>query len=443
MKFILAVLSSLVLLAPAPVRAADSSPRAAAPATPATLIYAGRVFDSEAGQMLGPRLILVQDGRIAEMGSALAVPPGTRRLDLRGYTVLPGLIEAHAHLLMEHPGDEHNTLTVTKAVAIEGDPLRALRGAARARSYLEAGYTTVRDLGNAGRYADVALKRAIDEGSVPGPRLFVSGPGLAPEGGQVPDLAPGQGAIVDGDYRVVRGVEDARQAVREHAYHGVDLIKIYSNSSPNKTLLSVEEMRAIVDEAHLYKLKVTAHATTDAAIARALDAGVDAIEHGYVVSDATLRRMRDRAVPLVPTDMDLLLAEKQVRKLAMPLTQEGIAALAKPFHERLRRARAAGVAIAAGSDMYMNLGLNRGEAARRVLFAYREAGLAPRDILQAATINGARLLGELAGSGLGVLEKGAHADIIAVRGDPLEDLEALGQVVFVMKGGQVVRAPAP
>lgn len=415
MKFILAVLSSLVLLAPVPVRAADSSSRAAAPATPATLIYAGRVFDSEAGQMLGPRLILVQDGRIAEIGSALAVPPGTRRLDLRDYTVLPGLIEAHAHLLMEHPGDEHNTLTVTKAVAIEGEPLRALRGAARARSYLEAGYTTVRDLGNAGRYADVALKRAIAEGSVPGPRLFVSGPGLAPEGGQVPDLAPGQGAIVDGDYRVVRGAEDARQAVREHVYHGVDLVTLYSDSAPNKTVLSVDEMRAIVGEAHRYGLKVSAHAGADDAVARALDAGVDAIEHGDGASEATLGRMERQAVPLV----------------------------AASSHEALRRAHAAGVALAAGSDLTATRGLPRGDAARQLLASWREAGLAPRDILQAATINGARLLGAAAGSGLGVLEKGAHADIVAVRGDPLEDLEALGQVVFVMKGGQVVRAPAP
>lgn len=415
MKFILAVLSSLVLIAPVPVRAADSSSRATAPATPATLIYAGRVFDSEAGQMLGPRLILVQDGRIAEIGSALAVPPGTRRLDLRDYTVLPGLIEAHAHLLMEHPGDEHNTLTVTKAVAIEGEPLRALRGAARARSYLEAGYTTVRDLGNAGRYADVALKRAIAEGSVPGPRLFVSGPGLAPEGGQVPDLAPGQGAIVDGDYRVVRGAEDARQAVREHVYHGVDLVTLYSDSAPNKTVLSVDEMRAIVGEAHRYGLKVSAHAGADDAVARALDAGVDAIEHGDGASEATLGRMGRQAVPLV----------------------------AASSHEALRRAHAAGVALAAGSDLTATRGLPRGNAARQLLASWREAGLAPRDILQAATINGARLLGAAAGSGLGVLEKGAHADIVAVRGDPLEDLEALGQVVFVMKGGQVVRAPAP
>lgn len=139
---------------------------------------------------------------------------------------------------------------------------------------------------------------------------------------------------------------------------------------------------------------------------------------------------------LVPTDMDLSLTEKQVRKLNMPLDAAQIAALAVPFHERLMRARRAGVMIAAGSDIYMGLGPNRGDAAKRVLFAYAEAGMPAREILQAATWHGGRLLGDL---GLGVLVKGAHADIIAVRGDPLADLAAIERVVFVMKAGQIVR----
>lgn len=426
MKPIRAFLLSIALINAQPVLAAE----------PVLALKAGRVFDSRSGLVGGPQVILVQDGKITAMGHSLAVPDGARTIDLGRYTVMPGLIESHAHLLQEHPGDEHNTLTVAKAVAMEGDALRALRGAARARSYLEAGYTTIRDLGNAGRFADVALKRAIEEGSVPGPRLYVSGPGLAPEGGQVPNLAPGHAAIVDGDYRIVRGVEDARQAVRESVYYGADLIKIYSNSSPNRTMLSVAEMRTIVDEAHLYKMKVTAHATTDAAIARALEAGVDAIEHGYVVTDMTLKEMRRRGVYLVPTDMDFDLTEKQVRKLAMPLSRDQIAALAKPYHERLRRARNAGVAIAAGSDMYMALGPPRGAAAKRVLFAYKDAGLETREILQAATINGAKLLGE---PKLGILEAGAYADIVAVEGNPIEQLEAVEQVVFVMKAGIIIK----
>ncbi|MEW6762779.1 MAG: amidohydrolase family protein [Pseudomonadota bacterium] len=352
-----------------------------------TLIYAGRVFDSEGGRMLGPRLILVQDGRIAEIGSAIAVPPGTRRIDLRAYTVLPGLIESHAHLLVD----------ASAPPAAVGETLRALRGAGHARSYLEAGYTSVRNLGKAGRYADVALKRAIEEGSVPGPRLFVSGPSLAP-------------GAAGGDERVVRGADDARAAVREHARQGVDLIRIDANGVDDATM-SLEEMQAAVGEAHAAKLKVTAYATSDAAIARALEAGVDAIEHGEAASSETLHRMRQESVPMVPL---------------------------QPFGERLRQAQAAGVTLAAGSDASAQP--QRGDAARRALLAWVEAGLAPRDILQAATINSARLLGV---PGLGVLNAGAHADIIAVQGDPMVELEALNRVVFVMKAGQPVRAPAP
>lgn len=430
MKAICTFLLSLALIDAQPVLAAE----------PVVALKAGRVFNSRSGLVGGPQIILVQGGKITAMGHALTVPEGAKTVDLGRYTVMPGLIESHAHLLQEHPGDEHNTLTVTKAVVMEGDALRALRGAARARSYLDAGYTTVRDLGNAGRFADVALKRAIEEGSVPGPRLYVSGPGLAPEGGQVPNLAPGHATVIDGDYRIVRGVEDARQAVRENLYYGADLIKIYSNSSPNKTMLSVAEMKTIVDEAHLYKMRVTAHATTDAAIVRALEAGVDAIEHAYVVTDATLKEMRRRGVYLVPTDMDFDLAEKQVRKLNMPLSREQIAALAKPYHERLRRARNAGIVIAAGSDMYMALGHLRGAAAKRVLFAYNEAGLSTREILQAVTINGAQLLGE---PKLGILEAGAYADIIAVEGNPIEQLEAVDRVVFVMKAGVITKGDVP
>jgi imidazolonepropionase-like amidohydrolase len=384
------------------------------------------------------QVLLIEKNVITAVGPDIAIPAGATLLDWSRYTVLPGLIDSHSHLLMAHPGDEANTLTVSKAVTQEGDALRALRGAARARSYLEAGFTTVRDLGNSGMYADVALKRAIAEAAVPGPRLYVSGPGLAPEGGQVPELAPGQTGLIAGEYRIVRGAEDARQAVREHVYHGADVIKLYSNSSPNKTFLSVAEMKAVVEEAHLYHLPVTAHATTDLAVQRALEAGVDAIEHGYVITDATLRNMKKRRVFLVPTDMDLSLATKQVEKLRLGLSHEDIQALARPYHERLRRAEQVGVRIAAGSDMYMDLGLGRGAAAKRVLFAYAEAGMSTAHILQTATVHAAQLLRE---DRLGVLKPGAYADLIAVEGNPLADLTALEQVVFVLKDGTVVKQP--
>jgi imidazolonepropionase-like amidohydrolase len=400
------------------------------------LIKAGKLFDSEKGQILHNQTIIVKEGIISDIGSNIKVPTGAQIIDLSKFTVLPGLIESHSHLLMSHPGDEHNTLTVTKSITTEGDALRALRGAARAKSYLEAGYTTVRDLGNSGRFADVALKRAINEGTIVGPRLYVSGPGLSSEGGQVPDILHGQTSLIDGDYRVIRGADDARNAVREHVYFGVDLIKIYSNSSPNKTFLSVDEMKAIVEEAHFYNLKVTAHATNDLAITRAVQAGVDAIEHGYVASDSTFQQMKRNNVILVPTDMDFLMAKKQIGKLRMNLSDQEIKKLAMPYHDRLKRAKKAGIVIAAGSDMYMDLDLSRGEAAKRVLFAYQEAGISLPEILQAVTLNAARLIGE---EKLGVLKKGSFADIIAVDGSPHENISTLEKVMFVMKNGIVYK----
>ncbi len=191
-----------------------------------------------------------------------------------------------------------------KAVAVEGAALPALHGAARARTFLAAGITTVRDLGNSGRFADVALRNAINDGSVDGPRMIVSGPGLSPEGGQFPGLQPQHRAIAEEEYRIIRGVEDARLAVRENVTYGAQVIKIYSNNTPNPGSLSVAEMQAIVDEAHRHGVKVSAHATSDAAVWRAVQAGVAGIEHGYQVADSTLALMKQKGVFLVPTDMD-------------------------------------------------------------------------------------------------------------------------------------------
>lgn len=401
------------------------------------LIRAGRLFDSRRGVLLPARDIVVREGVVAAVGERLAVPAGARVIDLSRYTVLPGLIDAHTHLLMEHPGDESPGQTAVRELVREGEVLRALRGAARARSYLEAGFTTLRDLGNGGRFADVALKRAIAEGSVPGPRLYVSGPGLAPEGGQLDGIHPRHRALVDDEYRVVRGPDDARQAVRENVLHGADVIKLYANGSPNPTYLSVAEMRAIVEEAHLMGVRVTAHATTDFAARRAIEAGVDAIEHGRGLADSTLRLLRQRGVALVSTEWDRWLVDRQLARVppAQRPPEARIAALLATGYERVRRAAAAGVTLAAGSDFYIDIGVPRGVAARRTLFAYAAGGLPPAAVLQTATINAARLIGE---TRLGVIEPGAWADLIAVEGDPLADLGAIERVRLVMRGGVVV-----
>lgn len=407
--------------------------------TGVTVIHAGRVFDSEAGTFTGPRDIVVRNGQIAAIGEHEDVPKGARVIDAQRFTVLPGLIDAHTHLLyLERPGAD--VMDNVRAVVMEGGSLRALHGAARARTYLAAGITTVRDLGNSGRFNDVALRTAIRDGSVDGPRMFVSGPGLAAEGGQFPGLMPSYKAIAEEEYRIVHGPEDAAIAVRENVTYGADLIKIYSNNTPNVTSLSSEEMHAVVAEAHRLGVRVAAHATDDAAVRTATDAGVDSIEHAYQVSDSTLALMAQHGTCLVATDLDGATGTQYLLRIPTrgdeprpsPATMAGYF---PPIHDRLMRAVRAGVKICAGSDNYLDLGWPQGEASRHVLYAYTEAGLTPVQALQAATIHDAQLLGQE--GRLGVIKPGALADIIAVEGDPGQDIHALDRVRLVMKGGTV------
>jgi imidazolonepropionase-like amidohydrolase len=402
------------------------------------LIHAGRVFDSERGTFLGPRDILLRGNRIEAIGENLTAPAGTREIDLRGYTVLPGLIDAHTHLLMETSPKLDEGHEIAREVAFEGTPLRALRGGARARTYLHAGITTVRDLGNSGSFGDAALAQAIREGTIEGPRMFFSGPGLSPEGGQIPGVEHGHMAVVHGEYRIVNGTDDARRAVREAAIQGARVIKIYAENTPNPASFTMDEMRAVVDEAHRMGLTVAAHATDDAAVWRATEAGVNTVEHGYDVADSTFAFMARRGVALVPTDPDTLQMNRYVEVIGMnpaPTAADRDGYLDSRPRARLRRARAAGVTIVAGSDGYHALGGERGPWSRRMLWAYLGSGMSPVEVLQSATLHAGRALGEE--GRLGVIRPGAFADLIAVEGDPAQDFAAMERVRFVMKDGKV------
>ena len=401
------------------------------------LIRAGRFFDSEKGVLLPARDIIVKGNIIDAVGENLPAPGGATVIDLRTLTVLPGLIDSHTHLLYLESPKSDLTMEAVKALTTEGTTLRALRGAARGKTFLLAGITSVRDLGNSARFGDVALRQAINEGSIEGPRMFVSGPGLSPVGGQFPGLKQNYQAIAEEEYRIIRGAEDARLAVRENVTLGARVIKIYSNNTPNPAYLSMEEMRAIVDEAHLMGVKVAAHATNDKAVRRAVEAGVDSIEHGYEIGDATLALMKQKNVVLVPTDVSADEYKKYFELGGKPVPPD-MKALVEPMHDRLRRAIKAGVTIAAGSDNYIDFEMPQGLAAKRVLFAYLESGAEPTQILQWATFNAGKLVAD---NRVGVIRPKALADIIAVAGDPTKDLTALEKVKFVMKNGTVYLRP--
>lgn len=402
------------------------------------------MFDAEKGAYVGPVVIRVKGRMIEAVSATMTIPAGAHVIDLSAYTVLPGLIDVHTHLLyLEDPAAASLTGEGTKAVIVEGTPLRALHGAARARTFLDAGITTVRDLGNSGRFGDIALRTAINDGSVSGPRMFVSGPGLSPVGGQFPGIIPDQQRIVDDEYRIVRDPANAANAVRENVTFGADVIKIYSNNTPNRGSLSLEEMQAIVSSAKRLGVNVAAHATSDDAVWRAAQAGVTSIEHAYQVADSTLALMARNGVTLVATDLDSLsfvkYGEITAKSGGRPVTAAQIGMFLQPQRDRLRRAMKAGVMIANGSDNYLDMRGPQGAAARRNLFAYSQAGLPNAQVLQAATIWAARLIG--ARSRAGVIKNGNYADIIAVSGDPLADINAIEQVRFVMANGKVWKTP--
>jgi imidazolonepropionase-like amidohydrolase len=401
---------------------------------PVTVVRAGNLFDSEAGRMVGPRDIVIRGARIAEVGQGLAVPEGATVLDLSRCSILPGLIDAHTHLLLEQREREGLSEVAARDQSAQGDVYRVLTGARRGRDYLEAGFTTVRDLGNSGRYLDLMLERGVNDGLVPGPRIYGSGPGLAPAGGQLEPMPSDPHHLVDAEYRIIASPDDARAAVREAVARGADVIKMYPEATPQRTRLSVAEMVAIVSEARRHGVPVAAHATSDESIREAVEAGVSSIEHAYEISDETLRLMASKGVWLVPTDPSLEMALEFTASWPQQPPREEIDRHLQAGRDRLMRARRLGVRIALGSDLYFPYAAGRGAGSRATLDGYVEAGLTPTEALQSATWEAGRLLGD---DGLGVLRARAWADLVAVEGDPTQGLTPLRAPRLVMKGGRI------
>lgn len=400
-----------------------------------TFIKAGRLFDSENGKLLSDYIIKIERNRITEVGKDISIPTGAKTIDLSDFTVMPGLIDGHTHLMtLDNLNDDQ---PMADKLLFEGDALRVLRGAKRAKSWLETGFTTVRDLGDSGPFLDVALKRAINEGTVVGPRMFVSGPIIISEGGQVAGLMNKYRDVISDEYTIVRSVDDAINSVRVHVNNGADIIKICANNSPNNTSLTIDEMKAIVKMAHRYGKKVTAHATSNLAVWEAVTAGVDGIEHGYQISDTTLTLMAQKGVVLVPTDISKPLFQKLFDIIDYQGDIDKAIERSKDrYEDRLLRAIKAGVTILTGSDNYLDFEMPQGEAAKNILVAYHEEGMKPLQILSSSTFLSAKFMGKE--NELGIIKKGAFADIIAVKGDIENDFSnTIFNLVFVMKDGEI------
>ncbi len=396
-------------------------------------VHAGHLFDVKTGKLLADQTLVIEDGKIISSGASndAKIPSDAVRIELPNATVLPGLIDAHTHLTSE-PKFGYDRLAISV-------PREALIGARNARVTLLAGFTTVRNVGARG-FTDVALRDAINAGDVPGPRLLVSGPPLSITGGHCDNnMLPSEyHATSDG---VADGIAAVQQKVRENIKYGADLIKVCATGgvlslgdNPQHSQYTLDEMKAIVADAHRLGRKVAAHAHGAEGIRWATEAGVDSIEHGSYIDDAGIAAMKQHGTYLVPTLYlgDWMLENAGLTRLPPPLlakAQEVIPAARK----NIARAFAGGVKVAFGTDaaVYPH-GLNAHEFAVMV-----KLGLTPLQAIQAATINAADLLG-WAGK-VGTLEPGAWADIVAVEGDPIKDVTTLERVKFVMKGGEVVR----
>ena len=403
-----------------------------------TALRCGRLIDGISAEARENVTVIVRDGRVAELRDGTAVPDGVdRALDIRGGTCLPGLMDLHTHLLIKPDGP------VSELDRSSAD--RALDGLHAAQKMLHAGFTTVRNPGDFDtHYAIVSIKRSIAAGEHPGPRLFVAPHALGPTGGHgdLNTLAPD--AAIQTPTRTVNGVDEIRAMIREQVKYGADWIKIMATGGvmsagddPTHTAYVDEEMQAAVDETHRLGRRITVHAIGTEGLKQAIAAGVNSVEHGILIDEEAIEMMKARGTWLIPTVYVLNYVVEEGPALGYPA--ESVAkgrVLMETRDDNVRRAIQAGVKIAFGSDTIFPH-----EWAAREFAQLVRLGMSPMDAIRAATWNAAQVLG--IEDEVGTLRPGMVADIIAVDGDPLEDITELEQVDFVMKDGQIIKDARP
>jgi imidazolonepropionase-like amidohydrolase len=418
------IVAMALLTLVAPLRAQTPAP-AGSPAV--TAIRAGRLVDPLTGTAAADQIILVQNGKVTAVGGDVAVPAGATVIDLSKSTVMPGLFDAHTHLCMTvRSGRDNGNYYYTTL----NDPAaaRAVDGVVNARAMLEAGFTTVRDVGNEGNYACTSVRRAIERGRIPGPTMLNAGRIMAPYGGQF-HLQPDKPELAEPEYFFADTRDELLKGVRENAHYGAQVIKLVVDDQ--RYIYSPEDIRFVVEEAGKMGLKVAAHVWTAAGAHNAALAGVASLEHLNGIADSDLALAKKNGVVAVFTPFPLAILQK-FRDSA------GAGEEYATEIDRLRSGWRQGVTIAFGTDATEDLpGYTRGSLAITWVDSYKEAGMPPKAILQAMTTNAARLFG--VEKDRGAIRPGFHADIIAMPANPLDDVAALKAVNFVMKNGQVIR----
>lgn len=391
-----------------------------------TAIKAGKVVDPETGTTAINQIILIDGKKIKTVGAGLPIPAGATVIDLSRQTVLPGLFDCHTHMLTNWRPDAGLTPKEEGLLPVSA---RTIQGVINARGMVEAGFTTIRDVGNAPDYSDTSLRLAIGAGLIPGPTIINAGQIISPFGGQN-RIWPGRPDVYDNEYIFADTRDEMLKAIRRNIQYGARVIKIVVENQGYK--YSVDDIKFIVAEAGKSGLKVAAHCGTDEGARDAILGGVASVEHGQRMTDETLELMKKTGTVLVGTDFPEGIAKEQGYGPQ----------LAPQFLDRLKRAYKIGVIMAFGTDVLLNRpDKSRGAYALDFLEDYLKVGMPANEILRMMTTNSARLLG--VEKERGAIKEGMAADIIATPQNPLDNIQILKQVSFVMKDGKIIKQDKP
>jgi len=389
-------------------------------------IRAGNLIDPATGTVAKNQIILVKDKKIVDVGPAVAIPKDAEVVDLSSEWVMPGIMDAHTHITQSVKYFRDLDANYLR----EDTAFRAMRGLWTGQLLLNAGITTVRDVGNDANFAAVALRRAIDRGWFVGPTVLSAGKIIAPFGGQSGGIPAEIGPFWQFEYYDADNIDEIRKAIHENIFYGADLIKLVADNSPYH--YSVEEIRAAVEEAHHAGRAVAVHVMGGEAASNVIEGGVDSIEHGFFLTDDQLRRMKEKAIFLSGTEFPTAHFVAGEMRGAEPMGNAIV--------DRLTRAYKIGVKMAFGTDIVTDApNETRADMTWDYLAIWTKAGVPPAEILKCMTTNNAELF--RIAKERGALTKGLFADIIAMPDSPLDNIESLRKVNFVMKNGAVVRMP--